>query len=199
MKTATMELEETFDLPLEPEAVWALLCDPRRAVACIPGAELGGEQADGSMEGSLTASLGPTVVTFTGSVRPEFDHAERRGSLVGSGEDRRGRSRAQVTTTFEVQAGSSPGSTALRLSSKCSVIGGVAPFVSTGGPHLARRMLAEFAENVVTLSAKPGTEPAEANRLTVGAMLRITVGALLDALRGTLRRMLPGGSRHTTS
>lgn len=198
MKTATMELEETYDIPLDPDTVWALLCDPRRAVACIPGAELGGEQADGSIEGSLTASLGPTVVTFTGTVRPEFDHDGRTGSLIGSGEDRRGRSKAQVATTFEVRPGTAPGATVLRLSSKCSVIGGVAPFVSTGGPHLARRMLAQFAENVVTHAVKPAAEPPEPGRLTAGTIFRIALGALVDALGGALRRLHPAGARRTT-
>ena len=183
MKTATMELDESFEIPMHPDTVWALLCDPRRAVACIPGAELGEEHPDGSFEGSLTASLGPTVVTFTGTVLPEFDHAGKTGSLVGSGEDRRGRSKAQVTTTFSVRTGASAGTTALQLSSRCSVIGGVASFVSTGGPHLARRMLAEFADNVAERSAKPVGEAVELKRLNFVAMLRLVLGALGDALR----------------
>lgn len=195
MKTATMELEERFELPLTPEVVWEFLCDPRRAVVCIPGAELGEELGDGVFEGRLTASLGPTIVTFSGSVRPEFDHADRTGTLVGNGEDRRGRSKAQVTTTFSVGPGTTPFTTELVLTSKCMVVGGIAPFVSTGGRHLARRMLLDFADNVVAQSGAPDGAPGAAVKsrgLGLRTMARVALGALRDTLQALLRLVSRG-------
>lgn len=183
MQSATVELAERFTIDQPAERVWSVLSDPRRIVSCVPGAALAQELPGGAFEGSLTAALGPTVARFRGSVTPAFDSSELRGALVVNGIDERGRSRAQMQTTFTVESPNDDQTSVLKIEARVAVTGGLAPFVRTGGVHLARRMLAEFAENLRqscarSRSGRTESDPAAAVRIV--PMLGRAIGNLFS-------------------
>lgn len=200
MGTASIQLDEaTFDLPAPPEMVWQRMIDPAVVVRCVPGASIVDVRDDGTIEGGLSVKLGPTVVEFRGNVVPAFDHGGREGSLVARGADQRGRTRAEATTIFRVDARDEAGSTIV-LRGEINVNGPLAAFVQSGGVHLARRMMQDFAENLAVhcerdAHAAPGSAgeatgpaaPLDGRKLVLGA-----VGAwwrgVVARVRATLKR-----------
>lgn len=189
MQSATVELAERFEMDQPAETVWTVLSDPRHVVSCVPGAALAQELADGAFEGSLTAALGPTVARFRGTVTPTFDSSELRGSLVVSGMDERGRSRAQMQTTFTVESPNDDRTSVLKIEARVAVTGGLAPFVGTGGVHLARRMLAEFAENLRQSCARSGSGRTESDPVARARIVPMLGRALRDLLSERIAHM----------
>ena len=70
-----IEISERIEVPAAPGAVWHVLSDPRAVVDCVPGAELGERQEDGSYEAVLTVKFGPAKVAFRTKVALELDEA----------------------------------------------------------------------------------------------------------------------------
>lgn len=99
-----MRLENSFEVPVDPERVWSYLLDVERVVVCMPGAELTEAEDDRNFKGKVAIKLGPVSLSFAGKVTmAERDDEERRVVLEGSGMEQRGKGRAtvKVTTTVE--------------------------------------------------------------------------------------------------
>ena len=60
-----MRLEGTIDIAAHPEAVWAVLIDPRDLAACVPGVSDVLQVDDRTFEGSVRASVGPIDGDFS--------------------------------------------------------------------------------------------------------------------------------------
>ncbi len=148
MVASRIELEERFRVPVDRGRLWQLMTDPYDVVTLIPGAELTGEDDEGGLLGSMVVKLGPTTVRFRGTVVPSFDHDQQVGSLRAWGADAKGRTRATATTTFRLGDVEGENSTEVELDAEIEASGALATFVSTGGIHLARRLLEDFADNV---------------------------------------------------
>jgi 2-furoyl-CoA dehydrogenase large subunit len=54
-----MRLEGTIDIAASPEAVWAVIIDPRDLAACVPGVSDVRQVDERTFEGSVRASVGP--------------------------------------------------------------------------------------------------------------------------------------------
>lgn len=77
---------ESFVVDAPPDAVFAVLADPRRVVACLPGAEI--TAWDGNrLEMRMRVALGPIRVAITGHGEASSDPATRSGRLSGQGRD----------------------------------------------------------------------------------------------------------------
>ncbi len=157
MATASITLEESFEAPMSRDALWRLMSDPETVVSFIPGAELTGRRDDGEYEGVVTQKLGPTSVRFSGTVGVEFDEDACAGSIRARGGDRKGRTRATATTTFHLDERSrgtvDAPITGVQLSAVIEMTGALSAFLSSGGVHLARRVLEQFATNVADHAA----------------------------------------------
>lgn len=203
MPSARLNISESFEVPVDEQSVWELISDPVRVVPCMPGASLGEVGDDGSIAGSIVANLGPVKVWFSGTVTPEYDHDNHRGTLLAKGADTGGRTRASATTEFRL-ATVDENRTSVSVESTLDVSGGLAPFVQTGGVHLVRTMLSEFSDNLTALAV--GTAPTEETSsgataapvsappprkirgIRLGA--RVTWLVFRDAIKGLWRRLL---------
>jgi uncharacterized protein len=191
----TIEVQDRVSLGMGVERAWELVTDPAVVVACVPGAEIESTDADGTIHGALTLSLGPTETRFQGTITPTFDDEARRGELKGQGSDGRGRTRAAITTGFELQP-IDVAHTDLVLDSTIAVSGALAGFATTGGQAVARRLLEDFAENLARLAepAEPADEarttssPMEASRLGLFGLLARTLRDVIGRLVGKLTR-----------
>jgi uncharacterized protein len=146
-----ISLREEVTLPSPPDAVWPLLSDPAIVASCIPGAELTKSGDDGKYQGTMRVKFGPTVATFRGEARLAYDHAARRCTIDGRGIDGRGASRANAQG---VVAAEGEATTVLKVEGNFTVTGPLETFANAGGVHLARAILAEFAENMGKLVAE---------------------------------------------
>lgn len=148
-------LSERVVVPAHADEVWALLADPGLVASCIPGAALGGAGEGGVYNGSLTVKFGPTTATFRGEVTLTYDQAARSIAIEGRGVDQRGASRALgsglVSVTGDEQA-------LVTVDGTYSVTGPLQMFASAGGVHVARALLADFAENIADLATRRRAE-----------------------------------------
>jgi len=151
-------IREEITIPSPPELVWPLLSDPAVVASCIPGATLTKEGEAGAYQGTIRVKFGPTVATFRGEAKLTYDHAARRCTIEGRGIDGRGASRALASGIVEASGSEA---TVLKAEGNFTITGPLETFANAGGVHVARAILAEFAENmakVVVERAAPAEE-----------------------------------------
>jgi carbon monoxide dehydrogenase subunit G len=146
-----ISIREEITIASPPEAVWPLLSDPAVVASCIPGATLTRAGDSGAYQGTMRVKFGPTVAQFHGEAKLAYDHAARRCSIEGRGIDGRGASRANASGAVEA---SGTDTTVLKVEGNFNVTGPLETFANAGGVHLARAILAEFAENIAKLMAE---------------------------------------------
>src|SRR5271169_463294 len=143
-----ISLSEEVTIPSPSAEVWPLLRDPALVASCIPGATLTAEGEGGDYQGTIRVKFGPTVATFRGEAKLSYDDEARRCTIEGRGIDGRGASRAVASG---VMTASGTETTVLKVEGNFNVTGPLETFANAGGVHLARAILAEFAENVAKL------------------------------------------------
>ena len=154
------DISEQTLIPAPLGVVWPLLSDPAEVAACIPGAQLAPSTGDGLWRGSIKVKFGPTVAAFRGEAKLDYDHDAHRCSIEGRGIDQRGASRALANG--EVLAAAEGNSTRLTVNGGFTVTGPLETFANAGGVHVARALLAEFANNMANraIAAAPAAAPA---------------------------------------
>jgi carbon monoxide dehydrogenase subunit G len=153
------DISEQTLIPAPLGVVWPLLSDPAEVAACIPGAQLAPSTGDGLWRGSIKVKFGPTVAAFRGEAKLDYDHDAHRCSIEGRGIDQRGASRALANG--EVLAAAEGNSTRLTVNGSFTVTGPLETFANAGGVHVARALLAEFANNMANraMAAVPAATP----------------------------------------
>jgi carbon monoxide dehydrogenase subunit G len=146
-----ISIREQITIPAPPDAVWPLLSDPSLVASCIPGASLTKSGDNSTYQGTMRIKFGPTVAQFRGEAKLAYDHAARRCAIEGRGIDSRGASRANASGAVEATGSDT---TRLTVEGNFTVTGPLETFANAGGVHLARAILAEFAENVAKLTAQ---------------------------------------------
>jgi carbon monoxide dehydrogenase subunit G len=161
-----ISVSEEITIPSPVHLVWPLLSDPAIVASCIPGAVLTKSADGGIYQGTMRVKFGPTVAVFRGEAKLAYDHSARRCTIQGRGIDGRGASRANASGTVEA---SGRETTLLKVEGHFNVTGPLETFANAGGVHLARAVLAEFAENVARVVAEQAHPPApEPDPLTAG-------------------------------
>src|SRR5437762_6719233 len=133
---------------MPPEVLWPILSDPAMVASFIPGAVLTKSGEDGIYQGTMRVKFGPTVAVFRGEAKLAYDHSVRRCTIQGRGIDGRGASRANASGSVEATGDRT---TLLKVEGHFNVTGPLETFANAGGVHLARAILAEFAEDVAKL------------------------------------------------
>jgi len=97
---STLNISERITLDASPDVVWTLLVDPRRMVACLPGAEITGQDDDRTYLGALKVKVGAVTIAYRGKiVFEEIDDSARYIRAVGKGREKSGS--GSVTMTME--------------------------------------------------------------------------------------------------
>jgi uncharacterized protein len=146
-----ISIREEVAISMPPDVLWPILSDPSMVASCIPGAALTKSGEGGIYQGTMRVKFGPTVALFRGEAKLAYDHSGRRCTIQGRGIDGRGASRANASGTVEATGGDT---TLLKVEGNFNVTGPLETFANAGGVHLARAILAEFAENVAKLVAE---------------------------------------------
>jgi carbon monoxide dehydrogenase subunit G len=150
-----ISIREEVAISMPPDVLWLILSDPAMVASCIPGAVLTKSGEGGTYQGTMRVKFGPTVALFRGEAKLAYDHSDRRCTIQGRGIDGRGASRANASGTVEAAGGET---TLLKVEGNFHVTGPLETFANAGGVHLARALLAEFAENVAKLVAEQARE-----------------------------------------
>jgi carbon monoxide dehydrogenase subunit G len=150
-----ISIREEVLIAMPPEVLWPILSNPATVASCIPGAVLTKSGEGDIYQGTMRVKFGPTVALFRGEAKLAYDHSGRRCTIQGRGIDGRGASRANASGTVEATGGDT---TLLKVEGNFNVTGPLETFANAGGVHLARAILAEFAENVAKLVAERAGE-----------------------------------------
>jgi hypothetical protein len=104
--------------------------------------------------------FGPTIAAFRGEAKLDYDHDAHRCRIEGRGIDQRGASRALANG--EVLAAAEGDATRLTVNGSFTVTGPLETFANAGGVHVARALLAEFANNMANraMAVAPAAAPA---------------------------------------
>jgi carbon monoxide dehydrogenase subunit G len=162
-----ISIREEIAIATPPEVLWPILSDPATVASCIPGAALTKSGDGGVYQGTMRVKFGPTLAVFRGEAKLAYDHSARRCTIQGRGIDGRGASRANASGTVEASGNDT---TLLKVEGQFNVTGPLETFANAGGVHLARAILAEFAENVAKLmteEARPSAPDPNAPPVSV--------------------------------
>ena len=171
-----ISIREEIAIAIPPDVLWPILSDPAMVASCIPGAVLTKSDEGGIYQGTMRVKFGPTVALFRGEAKLAYDDSGRRCTIQGRGIDGRGASRANASGTVEASGGDT---TLLKVEGNFNVTGPLETFANAGGVHLARAILAEFAENVATVVAEGAAPPPEDQQAVAPAASQLESGRIL--------------------
>jgi carbon-monoxide dehydrogenase small subunit len=165
---------QSFLLSEPADRVFAHFADVRAVAAAIPGLVV--TQASAShAEGSFTVALGPITARFRGEAEISRDEARRSGRILAAGGDHASSSRARGVIDYRVTASEGAGA-AVELQIGYSLTGLLAQL---GRPGLieaiARRLIADFAQNLQRQLSGEGATANPTNRLSLTAYFAAAV------------------------
>lgn len=152
-----MKVSQEFVVARPTAVVWDFFQDVPSVADCLPGAELTGQNEDGSYEGQLSAKMGPMTATFEGSAVVSPDPGGRSASIEGKGVDKRGGSRGQVKVVYNIADHESGAQ--VNVDADVTLSGPAAQFGRTGLINeMSKRLIGDF---VSCLEAKLEAETPE--------------------------------------
>jgi aerobic carbon-monoxide dehydrogenase small subunit len=177
-----IDVRQSFIVSHPPEEIWSFLADTARVVRCLPGASLGANTCDDRVEGAIRIKIGPIRANFSGEARIARDDVNRRGTIIGSGSDRLGSSRASGELEYVV--GPARGGTRVSLAVRALLTGPLAQFGRSGiVDDLVSRIIATFSQNLeAQLRGAPLAGP-EQSVLPAGSLI-------WQVIAGRLKRVI---------
>jgi len=157
----SMELDNTFTVPVPPETAWDVLLDVARIAPCMPGATV--DEIDGDVvTGRIKVRVGPVHLTYRGTAKfTERDDGARTVSLEASGKETRGAGTASATVHASLTA-ADDGATLVQIHTTMNVTGRPAQFGRGVMVEVGGKLVDKFAENLaVLLAADTTTVPAD--------------------------------------
>jgi aerobic-type carbon monoxide dehydrogenase small subunit (CoxS/CutS family)/carbon monoxide dehydrogenase subunit G len=157
-------IEDAFVVRHPVAAVWDAFADMAAVAACLPGAQITGQDGD-AVKGRIEVKFGPMRAAFAGAASLERDATARRGMIRGAGQDTLSSSRARGDIAYTLVE-EAPQRTRVVVSIDYSLQGPLAQF-SRGGlvKEFVGGMVAEFAANLDRHLATGGAPAAPAAQL----------------------------------
>lgn len=173
-----MQLEQSFELPFAPAAVWTAFQDIPMLVTCLPGASLTSAPGVRPLAFTLAVKLGPVAAKFAGEGDVTYGD-DLRGLLSGSGADRATGSRVKGSAAFGLHE--IAGGTRVDLLIDYTLTGTLAQFGRTGiVKELAAGITRQFAANLQARLHTAGTDAAGAPDGVTSAQAAPAAPAPLD-------------------
>ena len=184
-----MKIEQEFVVARPPSDVWDFFQDVPAVAQCLPGAELTGQNDDGSYSGSLSVKLGPMTAAFEGKATIDPDEDNRTATIDGKGVDKKGGSRGQVTVVYTIVE--DPEGSKVNVDANVTLSGPAAQFGRTGLINeMSRRLIGDF---VTCLEGKlEATSEEEAESIKASEVRGISL--FFTALWAWIKRLF-GGSK----
>jgi uncharacterized protein len=158
-----MQFTNEFSAPASADTVFAAMLDVRGVATCMPGATIGGETEDGSLEATVAVRVGPIRLTYGGTVRVEdADPASHTARLRVVAREQRGQGGAEATVTLVIE--DDDGAAHARMTTDLAVTGRVAQMGAGVMQEVANSMVEQFADCLsAKLTPAPAAEPAPAS------------------------------------
>jgi carbon monoxide dehydrogenase subunit G len=184
-----MKIEQEFVVARPPANVWDFFQNVPAVAQCLPGAELTGQNEDGSYSGNLSVKLGPMTAAFEGTATIEPDEANRTATIDGKGVDKKGGSRGQVKVVYSIME--DPEGSKVNVDADVKLSGSAAQFGRTGLINeMSKRLIGDF---VTCLEGKlAATSEEEADSIKASEVRGISL--FFSSLWAWIKRLF-GGSR----
>lgn len=156
-------IREQVEVAAPASQVWPMLADPHFVVTCIPGAALLAQKGPDLYDFTFDVRFGAITAKFRGQATVKYDDSGKSCTIEARCRDQRGSTSVKASTQMTVTGAQA---TRVALDGGFDVSGPLATFARTGGVHVARELLAQFAVNlagkltVAESEAPASTEPA---------------------------------------
>jgi uncharacterized protein len=143
-----IRIEKSFQVQEPLETVWKFLCDPRKVVKCVPGAQITEAVDDRTYKGAIKVQVGPSVTDYKGQAHIErLDEQTHEIEMLGKGQDVRGKGSASMRMTGKVRILPEGGSEVLAIS-EVTVVGFLAQLGARMIHEVANKMFEQFTANL---------------------------------------------------
>ena len=188
-----IEIRETFVVEAPIDEVWRFVMDPRRVVACMPGAELDEMVDDKTLLGSVSVKVGAVTARYAGRV--QFTKVDEDGhvvEMVAEGKETSGgTARATMSSSLQSLA---DGRTEVTAEASIDITGRIMQvgrgMIQGVSIQLFRQFVACAKTRLETADAEAGTavdaepEPIRA----IPLIANVTWTAIVNAVRRLLGR-----------
>jgi uncharacterized protein len=158
----SMELDNSFTVPVPPEQAWDVLLDVKRIAPCMPGATV--DEVDGDVvNGHIKVKVGPVSLTYRGTATFTERDADARVVVVqASGKETRGAGTASATVRASLEPDSSGTGTLVTMHTTMNVTGRPAQFGRGVMVEVGGKLVDQFAANLAQQIAGEGAGLAPA-------------------------------------
>ncbi|GAC1579036.1 MAG: carbon monoxide dehydrogenase subunit G [Candidatus Elarobacter sp.] len=145
-----MIIDDSFDVEAPVERVWPVLKDVPRVATCIPNAEITEIVDEKTYKAKVSVKVGPVSVSYRATIFVEsFDDATHTATLRVQGDEARGR--GGVKANIVSHAVQTDGKTHVDLHTDAQISGIVATVGGRLIEGVAKKTVAQFAENLAKL------------------------------------------------
>jgi carbon monoxide dehydrogenase subunit G len=156
-----VQLYNSFNVALPPDAAWDVLLDMQSMAQCMPGVELTEIVDLETFKGKVSVRLGPIMLTFAGIARlSEMDRERHRARVTAQGTDTKGRGGANANVTFRLEL--IEGGTKVHVDTDLALSGTVAQYGRGAGmiESVASQLIGQFARNLAAQLQQAAAGPA---------------------------------------
>jgi len=190
-----MLIDNEFEVAAPVDKVWAYLLDVPKLAPCLPGAELIGDDGNGTYEGRVTTKMGPVSLRFKGKAKIlETDKAARRIVMDASGSEEKGKGTAQMTVTSTlIPVGAR---TKVKVSQELQISGAAAQFGRGMVADVTSVLMKSFADCIAhNIDAESrGEDPGKRGAAAPAGGFSIGLKAALLALKRVFGRLFGASS-----
>ncbi len=152
----SMELDNSFTVPVPPDRAWDVLLDVEGIAPCMPGATV--DEFDGEVvTGRIKVKVGPVSLTYRGTAKfIERDPAAQVVVVEASGKETRGAGTASATVRASLEPEASGAATKVTMHTTMNVTGRPAQFGRGVMVEVGGKLVEKFAENLAQLISGDG-------------------------------------------
>ncbi len=190
-----MLIENEFEVAAPVDKVWTYLLDVPKLAPCLPGAELVGDDGNGTYKGRVTTKMGPVSMRFAGTAKIlETDAKARRIVMDASGSEEKGKGTAAMKVTSTLVA--SGRGTKVKVVQDLQVSGAAAQYGRGMIADVTSVLMRSFAECLQhNIDAESRGESASARHAKPASGIRIGISATLLALKRVFGRLFGASSK----
>ena len=157
----SMELDNSFTVPVPPDRAWDVLLDVKGIAPCMPGATV--DEFDGEVvTGRIKVKVGPVSLTYRGTAKfIERDPAAQVVVMEASGKETRGAGTASATVRASLEPEASGEATRVTMHTTMNVTGRPAQFGRGVMVEVGGKLVEKFAENLAQLISGDGAAAAD--------------------------------------
>jgi uncharacterized protein len=216
----SMELDNSFTVPVPPDQAWHVLLDVERIAPCMPGATV--DEFDGDVvNGRIKVKVGPVSLTYRGTAKfTERDPEAHVVVMEASGKETRGAGTASATVRASLAPEDSGHATQVTMHTTMNVTGRPAQFGRGVMVEVGGKLVDQFAQNLGKLitggpddsgpaaagSAGPGSAgpadaapAADASPVSSGSSVDGPSVTAPGAVNGTASHAAPADTATTTA